>query len=412
MWSWSREARLAVAATAAAAASLAILASGAAAAEYSVQPIVSLEATTNTNVDLTPVPSERQSTQGYYADAATVIGIATPDSQTTVKPRIVYDYYPSIPELDRIEGYLDISSALTLPRDQLAFAGRYERLNDLHAEAPGPDYNPVTPGLPTTPTSGSIAYGSVVDLAILAPAYTHNITPTSSFGLSGTYERMTFSPDDDVAHVDFNYGMGKIQYTWSGTPRGSISVGGFGSTYQALNIDARSTTGGGEIDFRYNWTPLWRSSLTLLDQQMRVDDRTPLAYRSSANAWGLGFQTTYDGRLDQLRMSLSRTLAPSSAGGLYNTDEAQLQYDHDVGERLETGGAVRYLSTRNLGSTLLDFTRDYATAQGYVEWMLTPLLYLEGSYTIAWQKYQIVPGNAIDHIFSIEIGYRGLPRQH
>ncbi len=53
------------------------------AAEIYYQPIVQLSTAYNTNLDLTPIASEKRSAEGYYADAATTVGIATPTTETT-----------------------------------------------------------------------------------------------------------------------------------------------------------------------------------------------------------------------------------------------------------------------------------------------------------------------------------------
>src|SRR5579871_6911285 len=69
------------------------------AAEIYYQPIVQVSTAYNTNVELENV--DQQSAEGYYADAATLIGIATPTSETTIEPRLLYNYYPTIDGLNR-----------------------------------------------------------------------------------------------------------------------------------------------------------------------------------------------------------------------------------------------------------------------------------------------------------------------
>lgn len=383
----------------------------AAGAEYYVQPIASIGASYDSNIGLQLVPAERQSAVGYNADAAALLGIATHDSETTVEPRVVYNYYPAIPELDRVEGFFDLNSRLMLPRDQLSLAAEYQHYSDLHAEAPAPQYNPVNPGLPVPPTTGQIAYGATVNDVILQPSYSHNLTPLTRFGVSADLQRMSFSPADQFDHVDYDYGLARVFYVWSPTPRMSYSVDGFGSLYDASSVDARTHTGGVEVELDYHWTRLWQSGIEVQYQQARVDQRIPIMIRETVNAVGFSFFTTYINRRDQLHLNIGQGLAPSSAGGLYNTGEAHLEYDHDLSERLSTNIAGRYLRTRDVGQDLLPFARDYAVANAYLRWMLTRTLYVQGGYSFIWQKYSAYSQNAVDHSVQVQLGYRGLERQ-
>jgi hypothetical protein len=397
---------------AAAALLLSALASGPClAAEVYVQPIVKLQATSNTNLELTPPPEQRLSGAGYFADVATVIGITSPTSTTTVKPRLVYNYYPSASEIDQLEAYLDFSTQFTWPRDRLLVYGRYEHVTDLHAETPGAAFNPVTPGLPTAPTSGQISFGATVDQVILVPTWQHNLTPLTNLLVSGVYQYMNFTPSDTVSHVDFDYGLVRAAFGWNQTPRTSWNFGVFGSTYQARNIDAHADTYGPQVEFHHEWSPLWNSTLTLLYQRSNLVGKSPLQYDVTANEWGFNFDTGYKTQLDQLRLILSRTLTPSAAGSLFETDEARLQYERDFTERLSATGAVRYFRTRDVGGVVTANTRDYATTTVSVAWMITPQTYVQAGYTYTWQKYQLDTASADNSSFLIEVGYRGLPPQ-
>jgi hypothetical protein len=381
------------------------------AAEVSVQPIVKLQATSNSNLDLTPISSERQSGAGYFADAATVIAITSPTSQTTIKPRLVYNYYPTATGLDQLEAYLDFSSQFSWPRDRLAVYGRYEHITDLHAETPSAPYNTVTPGLPSATTSGQISFNSTVDSLILAPTWSHNLTQLTNLVLSGVYQGMNFTPDDTVSHVDFDYGLAKAAFGWTQTPRTSWAFGVFGSTYQARNIDAHADTYGPEIDLHHDWSPLWTTSVALLWQRSDLVGHSPRQYDATADNFGFTLDTTYKNQLDQLRLLLSRTIAPSAAGGLYDTDEARLQYERDFTERLSAIGAVRYLRTRDVGGIVTPNPRDYVTTTVSVQWMFTALIYVQAFYDYTWQRYQLDPTSADNNEFGIELGYRGLKPQ-
>ena len=154
----------------------------ASAAEYYVQPIASVSSAYNTNVELARAPAPRNSAVGYFADAQSIIGIATPTSETTLIPRLLYNFYPTQKDLDRLEAFLSLNGRYTWQRDRLTLSGYFDRRDDLNAETPSADYNPNSPG--TTSTTGRINLGTVRDFADFQPNYAHYLTPLSQIGVA------------------------------------------------------------------------------------------------------------------------------------------------------------------------------------------------------------------------------------
>ena len=140
----------------------ALVGSAAGAADVYYQPIVSVSTSANTNVDLQP--GAHTFAEGYFADAATLIGIATPTSETTLMPRLLYNYYPTQKDLNRLKGFLNLNSRYSWRRDRLNIIGFYDHRDDFNAEQPSADFNPVTPGVGARPpqpvTSPSVRPGT------------------------------------------------------------------------------------------------------------------------------------------------------------------------------------------------------------------------------------------------------------
>src|SRR5579872_4442140 len=231
------------------------------------QPQVSLTGTYNTNVELSPLASDKVSSQGYIGDAASLIGIATPTSQTTLRPDIRYEYYPQDKSVDRLEGFLDLNSQFSWQRDRFTMLGRADRLTDLSAEQPEAQFNQVNPGLPTTPTTGRVIANETRNEIYLVPDYSHALTPLTNLGLSATYQHLSYSPDDAFDHVDYNYYQGRPFVDYQYNERTLFTVGVFASHFSAMNIDSTSKDYGGDIEMRYNWSPIFRSTMEVLYQR-------------------------------------------------------------------------------------------------------------------------------------------------
>ncbi len=207
-----------------------------AAAEWYLQPNASLQGSYSTNVELSPVPGQQPNAAGYYAELGTIIGAQTPTSLTIIRPDIRYEYYPQDSELDRVEGFLDLRSAFTYERDRFSFIGRWDRRDDLYAEIPDAQYNPINPEVPVPPSTGHVSTGVVRNYFYLLPNYEHSLTPLSSVGVTGTVQRLTNNPDNNSDYVDFNYYQVNPYYNYKYSPRADFSIGAFAGRYEGLNI--------------------------------------------------------------------------------------------------------------------------------------------------------------------------------
>jgi len=375
------------------------------------QPQVSVTGTYNTNVELTPLAADKQSAEGYIGDLASVIGIATPTSQTTLRPDVRYEYYPQDSSLNRLEAFLDVNSQFSWQRDRFSILARADRLTDLSAEQPDAQFNPVNPGLPTTPTTGRVIANQTRNEIYIVPSYSHSLTPLSDLGLSATYQRMSFSPDDRFDHVDYNYYQGRPYYDFQYSQRTLITVGAFASHYDAVNVDSVSKDYGGDVEVRHDWSPIFRSTVEVLYQRTTLDQISPNPFHDRTNDWGATFETQYTAQADRLKLVLGRSILPSSAGSLYNTDQVQFQYEHDFTARLTFTGAVLYQRIGTLASNFASDTRSYATTGVFLRWMMTPVIFVRGGYSYIWQKFQLDPNSAANNQVLLQFGYLARGRQ-
>jgi hypothetical protein len=383
----------------------------ASAAEIYYQPIVTLSSAYNTNVDLEP--TNGQGATGYFADAATTIGIATLRSDTTLQPRLLYNYYPSVARRNRLEAFLSGNTHYNWQRDKFDLVGFFDHRDDVNAEQPGAQVDAVNPGVdPTTGTTGRTQLGVIRNYLLLDPTYTHLLSPLSSIGFAAEYQGMRYSPSDQSSHTDFNYYRGRLFYSKTLNLRTGISVGVFGDRYGSTSIDSHSNSGGVQLDGGYNWTETIHSSLTLLYQRTKFEETDPKVFSQTSNTWGATFGTVYKGQLSSYRFNIGRTIYPGSAGGLYTTDQVRAQYDRDFTQRLHFTGAVRFFRDRTTVSVLNSNTRNYLTGNLSVKYMMTPRLFVAGAYTYINQKYHSEIDSAEANVIMLSFGYTGLQRQH
>jgi hypothetical protein len=391
----------------------AIAAAPAGAADIYYQPIVSLSTAYNTNLDLSPLAADKRSAEGYYADAATTIGIATPQSETTLQPRVLYNYYPTASDRNRLEAFLNGNSRYSWQRDRFNITGSFDHRDDVNAEQPGAaDVNTVNPGTGnTTPTTGRTLVGVTRNYLIVDPTFTHQLTALSGVGVATEYQRMSYSQEDSN-HVGYDFYQGKLFYSKTIDLRTGFDVGVYGNHYESKVVDSHSNSGGVQAGAGFNWTQTLHSNLSVQFQQTQFRETSDTRDVSvTSHPWGANFSTVYDAQTSKYTFSLGRTLYPSSAGGLYQTDQVRAQYDKDYTARLHFTAAIRVFRDRNVSGVVNDDYRNYAAGNLRVQYMLTPRLFVATAYTYLYQKYRFDLNSAQADVINVSFGYRGLDRQ-
>jgi hypothetical protein len=383
------------------------------AAEIYVQPSAQISAETDTNLDLQPAsyPGSIRTVEGYIADAAAVISIATPNSSAAIRPRIDYRDYPTDSADNRLEEYLDLNAAFKSQRGKGSVYLGYQRRDEFNAELSSALYDQFNPVHPTSPETGRTVRGATRESLILLPDYNYSITPLTAAGVSGVFQQLNYSPNNTFSAVDFDYYQAKAYLRWTLDRTNDLTLGGYGSKYNATHFDSRATAGGGTLTLDTSWSPLLSTSAGVVYQRTNIDTTIPSPLKKVANPWGATFSAVYKAAVDQFRMDAGRVITPSGGGGIYVNDQLQFQYDRNFSQRLLFTGAVIARRDRGLTSNVSGDDRTYVRTVVDMKWMIRPTWYVEGGYQYMWQKYQLDPDGAANSRIYIRFGYQGRDRQ-
>jgi hypothetical protein len=377
------------------------------AADVYIQPAGSLTVTGDTNLDLDP--GQKTRTEGNLVSASSIIGIATPDSDSYIRPRVEYRNYPEDSGDDRVEGYLDFNSTFRTLRSSTAVYGSLEHLDELNAELPSALYDNLNPVSPTSPDTGKAVIGATRDSALVVPNYNFRYSPLLGFGVSGLYQRIDYSPNDSFSHVDFAYYFGKASATYTLSPRSELSIGAFDSKYEATRYFSDARGAGGTLDLDTNWTPLFSTTGSVVVEHVAVDTAIPNPFRGSKDAFGATVSATYKTLVSQYRLNAGQLVTPSGGGSLFYSDQIKAEYDRDLNYRWSVTGAILALHNRGITSNLDVDNRTYLQTLAEASYNLTATWYLQGGVRYMWEKYQINTSGAADTRIYIRIGYKGLP---
>ena len=391
------------------------------AAEWYMQPAGSLTVEGDTNLDLDP--GERLRTEGNLLSLSSIFGVATPNADGLIRPRIEYRDYPNDSGDNRFEGYLDFNGTWRWARSSASVYGSLEHRDEFNAEQPNATYDTINPLSPTSPETGRTVVGGTRDSALVVPSYNFKFSPIFGWGLSGVYQKINYSPNNSFDLVDFDYYFGKASFTWEVTQRDELSFGAFGSKYEATRFESHATGEGVQIDWDSNWTPLISTGVSLVDERLRLNETQPnltgnpanptqpILIDNTANSWGATVSLTYHNQLNQFRLNGGRLITPTGAGALYVQDQLKFQYDREVTYRLGLTGALIALKDHGISANIVGDDRSYVQSLIEAKWALTRTWYVLGGFQYMWQKFQLDPTGAADDRIYIRIGYQGLGRQ-
>jgi hypothetical protein len=378
-------------------------------ADVFVTPTAYIGAETNSNLDLEP--GGAQEVTGYVANMSSLIGIATPNSATTIKPRLDYRDYPTDQGDNRLEGFLDFNSFYKGQRNSASISGTLDHRDEFNAELTPALYDEVNPIQPTAPQTGRTVTGATRDSAYVLPSYSYNLTPLLAAGVSGLYQKINYSPNDDARFVDFDYYQAKAYLVWTVSHNSDLTFGGYGNKFNATRFDSTATAKGGSLDLNTSWTPLLSTRASVVLQHSDIVSSIPPTIDGSVNAWGGALGVDYKTEVQQFRADLSRLITPSGGGSVYINNQLQFQYGRNVTQRLSFTTAALLLKNRALTSAFSGNGRDYFRSLVEAKWMIARTWFVQGGYQYTWQKYQADPDGAANNRLYIRFGYQGLSRQ-
>ena len=379
------------------------------AAQYYVQPSASISAENDSNLDLNPGGSP--AVQGYIGDVDALFGIGTQNSDTSIRPHIDYRNYPSDSADNRLEEDLDLNSYYRSQRSKASVYFGFQRRDELNAELSSAFYNPNGPVLPTNPDTGRTTNGATRTSYTLLPDFSYNMTPLTAVGVSAIAEQFQYSPNNTFDAVNFRYFLGKTYLRFTLDQKDDLTVGGYGSKYQATEFDSTATAGGVSLQLDRNWTPLLTTSASVQYQHTNLDTSLPTPYTTTANLWGANVAATYTAATSEFRLNGGRVITPTGGGGLYVNDQVQMQYKRSFTQRFSLTAAAVYLRTRGVTANVSGDDRSYVRPVVDVKYMLTPTFFVQGGYQYMWEKYEVDPDGALNNRVYIRFGYQGRGRQ-
>jgi hypothetical protein len=379
------------------------------AADVHTQPQVDFRAEYNDNFGLAPDGGEDSGEFGYVADLEALIGIATPRSQTAVRPRVKLQEFPDRDDLERVEGFFDVASDFRGQRGSSHLQLGYERRDIYSTETPSGGFDPVDPG-GDDPEAGPIVVGETRTKFDIEPSFDYRVTERMSIG-AGVYLNSTrYDADGETTKTDYDYGVARGSLTWALSPSSDFTLGAYTSRYEADDDSEEIDAIGGLIGYAYRWSEQSGIEASVFHEENDITEFVPVRVEESESNVGGQLSAYRLLEVSSWRFSISRSFIPTGDGGKSEYDQFRIQYVRKLSERLGFTGVARYDSRNGLGGTETGLDKDYARVDLALKWNMTPTWYIGGGYSYLWVDREQAIDSADNNKLFLNVGYRGLAR--
>lgn len=380
----------------------------ASAANVYTQPQADFRIEYNDNFGFTSGSSD--SDVGYVADLEALIGIATPRSDTSVRPRVRLQEYPDRDDLERFEGFFDLFSHFRGERGNGYFRAGFERRDVYNTETPSGEFDPVDPTGGDDPEAGAIIVGETRTRVDVRPSFDYRFTERTSIG-AGVYLNTTrYDADDATTKTDYDYGAVDANLTWALSPQSDFILGAYTSRYETTDDSEEIDAVGGLIGYAYRWSEQTGVEVRVFNEENDITQFVPVRIEESESNVG-GELTAYrEFEVSKWRFSVGRSFVPTGDGSKSEFDQFRLQYERQLSERLGFRGVARYFSRNALGDLDTGLDRDYARVDLSIRWFMTPTWYIGGGYTYISNDREAATSTVSNNKVYVNFGYRGLSR--
>lgn len=380
------------------------------AADTYVKPTMDLRYEWNDNFGLDPDGGSDSEAEGYIADVEALIGIATPRSNTSLRPRVRYQDY-SGREVEKFEAFLDLRSDYQWERAQLLTTGRYSRQDSYKADQQGGVFDPDDPGQPTDPGSTNNTVGEVRTRYQIAPELTFEVTERTSLGGSVEYQAVRFDSDEIEERDDYNYVGGTSFASFALDQRSDLRVGAYANRYEITDGSTETDALGGLVAYRYRWSEKAGLEANLTYEQNDQTDYFPVPNEESSSNWGGAILGYWRGEVSSWRFSLGRSIVGTGARSKSELDELRVQYEHNLTQRVVLTGVGRLQSRNSISTGDVANNRDFARGDLALRWMMNPTWYVQAGYSYIWEDRETEVSDAANNRVFVSFGYEGLGRQ-
>ncbi len=369
---------------------LAGCAGNAGAADWSVDPRISLLGETDDNHRLDTIPDEEISVTGFEVDARLSMSARTPRSDFQLTPRVRVAVYPDEEDDDTEDGFLLMHgeyrgqksvASLDLDYAHRTVLGRFVPDSDDDGGLGEPGQGSGS-GRTTDPTDQD-------DLQI-RPEIKFDLTERTAMFLAAGYQDVQFDEPVENDREDFTDLDGILGMQFRTSPTGLVKVRGKVSRYEP-ETDLVTDSQGLDVEWTNDYSEVSRVYVRGGARRSKTEDAVDSDWKNGFSG-GAGVQWSFE--VTELFLELNHYLDPSSSGQLVNRDQLRFRWMRRFSERTNLRLTARVIRDEDVAEDDTFETREYLAGSIEYEWRFTRQFSLLAGYNYTWREYENDPNSA------------------
>jgi hypothetical protein len=383
---------------------LACAAGPASAADWHVDPKITLNARSDDNHRLTDIPGAEVDVFGAEVDAQLTLRAESPRGTFRLIPRLRSTFFPDDEDEETNNQYLRMDMERRGERSQAGFEANYARVETLGRFFPGAgiddDDDLGEPG-PGDDISRQTESNRREELDF-GPRVAFDLTERVALEFDAGYQDVTY--DDQVAdeREDYSNLGGSVGMRFRTSPARSIAIrlGAF-----RFEPDDGSSTDSQSLNMEWANRVSETSQVFVRGGASRVESNDGLG----GSDWNTGFTggagVRWSFEVTQIFLDANRYMDPNSSGRIVERDQLRFELRRQVSPMTTISLNARGIRDGRTSSDDIFQEREYAAAGIGFDWRMTQRFTLGGGYQYRWREYEGDPNDATANEFFLGITY-------
>ena len=314
---------------------------------------------------------EEQSSIHLFSSPTVVFSHALENTSSSLSLGYKLDRYTSLSELDTENPFARVSSSYQWERSLVGLDASY--IEDTTRTDAAND-------------TGDFTTQSIVKNKTLSPSYSYQLTERDSLSLNGTYSEREYSTTDFSDNETKSLSMGwQRQYT----ERLNGGVSATVSNYQSEGVNSSSENDNYNLSLTagYQWSETWQFSGQVGVRQLKSEQTSfGVTEKNNSSGSSFNFSASHQTELDNLTVSVSRALSPSSSGDVNEQQGLTVNWSRQLGDTLTANISASYQETTSASEDSSDEKRENISFTPSLRWQFERNLGLNLTYNYREQK--------------------------
>jgi hypothetical protein len=361
------------------------------AADWSVDPFITLNADYDDNNRLTHTPGAEVEVIGAEFDGEVAFIARTPRTDFRLVPRVRATFYPDEPDEETDSEYVTLDYEFRGQRYRGAFGAEYSRRETLGRYLPD-DFDDDIGGDPVGGDDlGNSTQPNVQDRLFVEPDISFDLTERSRLEFGVGYLDVTFDEQVQDDREDYTSASADAAYRFLLSETKSVALRVSGRNYDPAD-DVATDSQAVEVEWANRLSET--SHIYVRGGSNRVEEIDDVG----DSEWNTGFTggagVRWAFEVSEVLFEATRGLDPNSSGRLVARDELRLRYTHSLSELTRLLFSVRGVKDGSTNEQDVFEERRYVAASVGFDWRMTRQFTLGGGYQYVWRSLEDEPEDA------------------